>query len=151
MTDTERKSLILAGISARYQDYKQVKKMSDFPIWEIQAETNFSVYFIITKCRKKIAGWQRQKKERQMKHLITAFFHRSLRRHPRHLRGLRVRMERPKIDAGRAKSVERKTRRNAAGLVDTAGVKPAGSSDFAHDHRAGERREYCWMGGRMGG
>ena len=39
----------------------------------------------------------------------------------------------------------------AAGLVDTDGVKPAGSSDFAHDHRAGERREYCWMGGRMGG
>ena len=54
MTDTERKSLILAGISARHEDYKQVKKMSDLTIWEIQAETNFSVYFI-TKCRK-IAG-----------------------------------------------------------------------------------------------
>ena len=61
MTDAERKSLILAGISARYQDYKQVKKMSDLTIWEIQAETNFSVYFI-TKCRK-IAGWKRQKKD----------------------------------------------------------------------------------------
>ena len=61
MTDHERKSLILAGISARYEDYKQVKKMSDLTIWEIQAETNFSVYFI-TKCRK-ISGWQRQKKD----------------------------------------------------------------------------------------
>ena len=61
MTDHERKSLILAGISARHEDYKQVKKMSDLTIWEIQAETNFSVYFI-TKCRK-IAGWQRQKNE----------------------------------------------------------------------------------------
>lgn len=61
MTDAERKLLILAGISARYEDYKQVKKMSDSPIWEIQAETNFSVYFI-TKCRK-IAGWKRRKKD----------------------------------------------------------------------------------------
>ena len=61
MTDAERKSLILSGISARYQDYKQVKKMSDLTIWEIQAETNFSVYFI-TKCRK-IAGKQKKKNE----------------------------------------------------------------------------------------
>ena len=61
MTDNERKSLILAGISARHEDYKQVKKMSDLTIWEIQAETNFSIYFI-TKCRK-IAGLERQKKD----------------------------------------------------------------------------------------
>jgi len=61
MTDTERKSLILAGISARYQDYKQVKKMSDLTIREIQAQTNYTGYFI-AKCRE-IAGWQRKKKE----------------------------------------------------------------------------------------
>lgn len=62
MTDTERKSLILSGISARHEDYKNVKKMSNLTIREIQAQTNYTVYFI-TKCRE-IAGWKRQKKER---------------------------------------------------------------------------------------
>jgi len=42
MTDAERKSLILAGISARYEDYKNVKKMSDLTIWEMHAKTNLS-------------------------------------------------------------------------------------------------------------
>lgn len=62
MTKQEQTALILAGISARAEQYERVKEIKDRPLYYIEIETGYTRHFI-TQCRK-IAGWKRRKNER---------------------------------------------------------------------------------------
>ena len=61
MNDEEKKALILAGISHRYEQYLEVKPLAELPLQTISNRTGFTVHFI-KQCRE-IAGWERPKKE----------------------------------------------------------------------------------------
>jgi len=46
MSDEEKKALIMAGISPRFEQYQQVKEMRSLPMREIDRRTRFGLHFI---------------------------------------------------------------------------------------------------------